>query len=324
MIELLNPLTKLETESSYHMHIHAGVYHITDSSLEIPVMYDRAIEAIETVKDNLQQVVVYYDQSMGDKRRQETEIVNEVDNAIETGQFKMYLQPQVTCEGQLLGGEALVRWFHPEKGMISPAMFIPVLEQSGQIIRMDRVIWEEACKRLKVWKDAGYEKLHISVNISPKDFYYFDLYDTFTGLVEQYEIPPEKLKLEITETVLMTEAKGCLEVLKKLRAYGFVIEIDDFGSGYSSLNTLGEMEVDVLKLDMGFLQKAERDEKSKKILGFVLKLAKSLNLITVTEGVELEEQVSYLRDAGCDVLQGFYYSKPLPVEEFEQKYHITL
>ncbi len=323
IVDLLKPLTKLENESSYHMHIHAGVYHVTDPFMEISVMCDRAIEAIATVKENLQQVVVFYDQSMGDKRRQETEIINEVDNAIETGQFKMFLQPQVTCDGTLLGGEALVRWFHPEKGMIPPAMFIPVLEQSGQIIRMDQIIWEEACKRLKAWKDAGYENLHISVNISPKDFYFYDLYRTFTNLVEQYGINPDMLKLEITETVLMTEAKDHLDVLKKLRAYGFTIEIDDFGSGYSSLNTLGEMEVDVLKLDLGFLRKAERDEKSKTILGFVLKLAKSLNLVTVSEGVEQESQVEYLRDAGCDVLQGYYFSKPLPVDEFEQKYGIT-
>ena len=149
------------------------------------------------------------------------------------------------------------------------------------------------------------------------------MYRTFTNLVEQYGINPDMLKLEITETVLMTEAKDHLDVLKKLRAYGFTIEIDDFGSGYSSLNTLGEMEVDVLKLDLGFLRKAERDEKSKTILGFVLKLAKSLNLVTVSEGVEQESQVEYLRDAGCDVLQGYYFSKPLPVDEFEQKYGIT-
>lgn len=164
--------------------------------------------------------------------------------------------------------------------------------------------------------------MHISVNISPKDFYYVDIYKTFTELVEQYDISPEKLKLEITETAVMTNLGKNLYILDKLRDYGFQIEIDDFGSGYSSLNTLKDFKVDVLKLDMGFLRESDHNEKSRIIMKSVIDMAKNLGLTIVAEGVETEEQVGYLTNKGCDIFQGYYFSKPIPVSEFEEKYNV--
>ena len=322
--EICNCVAGMQKDKGLRMHLQVGIYKILDYSEEPSVMCDRAMEAINEIKEDYQENVSYYDNMMRKKLLDENVLVGEIENALIHHQFVMYLQPQISNEGILLGGEALVRWIHPERGLVPPIEFIPVSEKSGQIVKLDMQIWEMACRKLKEWKKAGLTDLHISVNISPKDFYYVNLYDVFTGLVEEYEISPQNLKLEITETTMMTEVKRQTDVLKKLRQYGFQIEIDDFGSGYSSLNTLENIEVDVLKLDMGFLRQSQHNERSKMILKFIITLAKSLGLVTVTEGVETQEQVMELTQVGCDVFQGYYFSKPVPVEEFEKKYSLNV
>lgn len=313
-------LNNLATNSVYRMHMHVGVYEITDSSMEISVMCDRAFVAIERIKDNYQQVIAYYDDGLGKALQNEKTMIGEFESALAEGQFHMYLQPQLSVDQKLLGAEALVRWFHPQRGMVPPGEFISLFEKCSYIHRLDRYVWELACRQLQKWKQEGKEDLHISVNISPKDFYFINIYDTFTELVERYGINPRNLKLEITETALMTELNQQLNLLDKLRAYGFHIEIDDFGSGYSSLNMLKDIAVDVLKLDMGFLRKSEHEEKGRVIMNAIITLSKSLGLSVITEGVETAEQVEYLTGAGCDMFQGYYFAKPMPVTDFEQKY----
>ena len=170
------------------------------------------------------------------------------------GQFCFYLQPQVAVTGKVLGGEALVRWIHPERGLVPPGEFIPVFEKTGYICRLDMNTWELACRKLREWQDNGFTDHYISVNISPKDFYFTDVYKTFTELVERFGIKPEKLHLEITETAIMNDFKKQLVLIQRLREYGFCVEMDDFGSGYSSLNMLKDMCVDTLKVDMEFLR----------------------------------------------------------------------
>lgn len=179
-----------------------------------------------------------------------------------------------------------------------------------------------AAKQLAEWKKSGNEDLYISVNISAKDFYYMDIYEELTSIVEKYDINHLKLKLEITETALMTEMQNQLSLLKRLRDYGFLIEIDDFGSGYSSLNMLKNIDVDVVKIDMGFLSNtnSERMERSELILDFIISMIKKLGMEIVTEGVETKEQVDNLTEMGSDIFQGYYFSKPITVEEFEKKY----
>jgi EAL domain-containing protein (putative c-di-GMP-specific phosphodiesterase class I) len=177
-----------------------------------------------------------------------------------------------------------------------------------------------AARKLREWKENGHEDLHISVNISAKDFYYLDIYKCFTELVEKYDIAPQKLKLEITETAIMMDLEKQLVLLGKLQDYGFFVEIDDFGSGYSSLNMLKDICADVLKIDMGFLRETENRERTRIILQMIIDLAKKLNMIVVTEGVETKEQVEYLTEAGCDVMQGYYFSRPIAVEDFEKQY----
>lgn len=313
-------LNNLATNSVYRMHMHVGVYEISDPSMEISVMCDRAFVAIDRIKDNYQQVIAYYDDGLGRALQNEKTMIGEFECALAEGQFQMYLQPQISVDRKLLGAEALVRWFHPLRGMVPPGEFISLFEKCSYIHRLDRYVWELACRQLQKWKQEGREDMHISVNISPKDFYFINIYDTFTELVERYEIDPRNLKLEITETALMTELNQQLNLLDKLRAYGFHIEIDDFGSGYSSLNMLKDIAVDVLKLDMGFLRKSEHEEKGRVIMNAIITLSKRLGLSVITEGVETAEQVEYLTGAGCDMFQGYYFAKPMPVADFEQKY----
>lgn len=320
MLEYVKMISKESDTAVYHLHIQLGVYLIADPTKDISVMCDYARIAIGLIKTDYQKFVSYYDEALSNELQKEKKLLSNFDEAIETNQFQMYLQPQISANGRLLGAEALVRWLNPVKGLIPPGDFIPLFEQTGYIHRLDQYIWELACKKLREWRDRGRDDLHISVNISVKDFYYIDLYETFTRLVEKYDIPPKNLKLEITESILMTDTHNQLKLLDRLREYGFEIEIDDFGSGYSSLNTLKDANVDVLKLDMGFLSKTEHTTRGRIIMNSIISMSKELGLSVITEGVELEEHVEFLKTAGCDIFQGYYFDKPIPVEEFEKKY----
>ena len=234
----------------------------------------------------------------------------------------MYLQPQVDSSGNLYGAEALVRWQHPERGLLSPAIFIDVLEKTGFIYKLDRYMWDKAAKKLGEWKKEGKDQYHISVNISTKDFYLVDVYETFVGLVDKYDIDPVNLNIEITETTLMSDLDKNMGIIRRLQNYGFNIEIDDFGSGYSSLNMLKDISADVLKIDMGFLRASENEAKGLDILESIITLAGKLGMKVITEGVETKKQLYMLAEMGCDMYQGYYFSKPIPVDEFEKKYNI--
>lgn len=307
----------------FRIHLHFGVYKISNPHMQVSVMCDRARLAIEMIKTSYQDIISYYDQNLREKYLNEQRLTDDFDDALVTGQFRMYLQPQISAEnGQMLGAEALVRWVHPERGLIPPDEFISIFERTGLISRLDMYIWECACKKLSQWKKSGRDNCHISVNISPKDFFLTDVYDVFTGLVKKYNIQPKRLKLEITETAIMTDLKKQLDLIDRLREYGFTVEIDDFGSGYSSLNTLKDMNVDTLKIDMGFLRKTENRERSQTILRMIITLSKHLGMEVITEGVETKEQVEFLTEFGCDIFQGYYFAKPMAVEDFEGKYFV--
>ncbi len=299
---------------------YVGVYEIDDRSLPASVMCDRARMAINSIKGSFHNRVAYYNSTLRDSILHEQELITNLDYAIETGQIKMYLQPQMSKEGVMLGAEALVRWEHPEKGMIMPGDFIPAFEKNGLISEVDKHIWELACKQLRKWKDAGFSELYISVNISPRDFYFLNIYQVFTDLVKQYEIDPKNLKLEITESAVAMDVKRQIELIDRLREYGFIVEMDDFGSGYSSLNMLKDIHVDILKLDMVFLRESKDEERSKTILQMIINLSKQLGMPVISEGVETKEQVQYLAKSGCDMFQGYYFAKPMSVTAFENLY----
>ncbi len=307
-------------EDVFKVQMHFGVYEVKDRELSVSVMCDRANFAIHTIKDSYQSVVAYYNEKLRDSFLSEQKMISEFEAALGSGQFIAYIQPQISAEGHIRGGEALVRWLHPSEGMVSPGKFIGTFETTGLISRLDSYMWELACIQLCKWRSKGLTDNYLSVNISKKDFFLMDVYGTLTSLIEKYSLDPKCLHLEITETAIMNIPEEQQHLISQLRDYGFIVEIDDFGSGYSSLNTLKDLYVDVLKIDMGFLEKTENTERSMKILRMIIELAKSLNMAVITEGVETDEQVRFLRECGCDVFQGYFFAKPMEIADFEEKY----
>ena len=310
----------VEKDIEYPIRLYLGVYEIVQKDLPVSGMCDRAKMAIATIKGNYQKRLAYYDEKLRQSVLNEQEIMGELDDAIASGQFHIYLQAQVNGQGESHGAEALVRWIHPKKGYLPPSAFIDILEKNGAIVRLDRYIWELACQKLREWTDEGREDMYLSVNISPKDFYFIDIYETFTSLVEQYGINPGRLHLEITETSVMTDVQQRIKIIERLQAYGFIVEMDDFGSGYSSLNMLKEIHVNVLKVDMVFLRKTTEMERSRKILRTIIALAQELGMETIVEGVETSEQLEFLKSISCDIFQGYYFAKPMEVSQFEEIY----
>lgn len=308
------------TGNSFHLHTYMGVYEIRDRDEAVRVMVDKANIAADTIKNDFDCCVAYYDGHLLEISIEQRRLLGEFEPALQKDEFAMYLQPQVNCDGVAKGAEALVRWVHPSKGILTPYAFIDILENAGLIYKLDLYIWEKAAQKLAEWKEKGYGSYHISVNISTKDFYIIDIYETFTGLISKYDIPASKLHLEITETTLMTDFEKNMNIIHKLQDVGFRVEIDDFGSGYSSLNMLKDISADVLKIDMGFLRESENEVKGQDILESIITLASKIGMDVITEGVETKKQLDMLTMMGCHEFQGYYFSKPVPVSEFEEKY----
>ncbi len=303
--------------SIYRLQFQIGIYEIKNIHLPIYEMLDRARMAVESIVDNNELSIAYYSEDMLSNTLHENEIINNFSKALNNQEFHIFLQPQVDKEGKVIGGEALARWIHPQKGIIPPGMFIGVLENANLIYKLDRYVWELAAKQLSLWQGTDKEKFSISVNISPKDLQFLDIGIVFSELVEKYNIDPSKLNLEITETAVAANIGRCIEIMKELREKGFLIEMDDFGSGYSSLNLLKDIELDVLKIDMKFLSSTGDKKKADIILEHIITMAQRLNMIVIAEGVETREQMKMLTDMGCDLFQGYYFSKPVDVEAFE-------
>ena len=300
-----------------HILMHMGIYRIIDPSIDVSIMFDRAHLALTTIKNEYNMHIAIYDDNMRNQLLWDQKISTELEGAIENRQIVPYLQPIVDNKGSIIGAEALVRWIHPEEGFLPPFKFIPVFEKNGMIAQVDKYIWRSACKIISSWK-GDKANLFISVNISPKDFYFMDVYAEIKALVEEFKIEPSRLRIEITETVMMTEAESRMAILSKFRESGFIVEMDDFGSGYSSLNQLKDMPLDVLKIDMKFLSKAEDNHRAETILRNVLRLSSDLGLFSLTEGVETEDQYKRLNEMGCNLFQGYYFAKPMAVADFEK------
>lgn len=308
-----------ERDYALTVHFAFGIYNIVDRTLSVEEMCDRATMAVETIRDNHKQVIAYYDEEIRKKHLHAAMSVSELGKALKEGEFQLYLQPQIdTFANKLIGGEALVRWFSPKKGMIPPSEFIQAFEDNGMIADLDCYVWELACKQLKKWENEGYGDRTISVNISAKDFYLADVYKSITSLVNKYNLNPKHLKLEITETAFVLNVKEQMNLVERLQAAGFIVEIDDFGSGYSSLNSLKDIRADVLKLDMKFFEKCSEPERAEKIIESSVDLAHNLKMPVIAEGVEEAEQVEMLKRIGCRIIQGYFYSKPLPIPEYEE------
>lgn len=320
IITQISKLKDMFNKSNYHMHIYIGVYEVVDINEAVGTMCDKALISIENIKGDYHRIISYYDWKLLDHELQKRQLVGEFEKAVSDEQFCIYLQPQTDQYGKCYGSEALVRWKHPERGLIMPGYFIELLEEAGLIYRLDEFVWELAVRQLKKWKDAGRDDLYISVNISARDFYYIDVYTVITGLVNKYGVSPSALRLELTETALASDLAEIMDLLARLKNKGFIIEIDDFGSGYSSLNMLKDICADVVKIDREFLRETENTKRSRDILEVIISLSKKMNMAVVAEGVETLSQVNMLADMGCEIFQGYYFSKPISVEEFEKKY----
>lgn len=301
----------------FDIMISIGIYEVTDHSLSVDVMCDRAHLAQKTIKGNYIRRSAYFDEKMHESIINDQMITSMMNTALAEKQFIVYYQPKYNIStGAISGAEALVRWIHPEKGMIYPGMFIPVFERNGFIMKLDEYVWEEVCIFIRRSLDAGKRVLPISVNISKVNLYNPKLCETIIGLVEKYNIPTPLFQLELTESAF-TDNKFVLDnVMKQLKAYGFTVMMDDFGSGYSSLNMLKEIPVDVLKIDLRFLSGEGDSIKGGKILSSVITMAKWLDMHVITEGIETVEQLSFLRSVGCEDGQGFYFARPIPEADY--------
>ncbi len=294
-----------------------GVAVADDRTLHTRRHGDNASIARQAIKGSAMENIGFFDSSMRAGIRHKQMIEEDMQKALLNGEFKMFLQPKYSIStGRIIGAEALARWFHHEKGMISPADFIPVFEKNGFIRKLDCFIWEEACKKVRELIDLGITPVPVSVNISREYVHTYDIIGKLQELVKKYDIPTSMLELEITETADQT---GVEDIVKAMKAAGFTMLMDDFGSGYSSLNMLKSTPFDVLKIDKGFLEEFMDTERGRKIIEHTISMSRDIGLDIIAEGVETGEQAKFLSRCGCDSAQGFYYSKPLPSEEFNKR-----
>lgn len=277
---------------------------------------DRAALARQSIKENALTYVAFYEEGMKNTILTGKYVEDHMEQALINHEFVMYLQPKYSIQsGRMVGAEALVRWIQPDKGIISPADFIPLFEKNGFVTKMDAYIWEEACKTIRSWIEEGIAPLPISVNVSRIHLNDNHFIEVLNHLVDKYQIPKKYLEIEITETA---ENNGLTEGIRLLKDNGYTLLMDDFGSGYSSLNTLKDTQFDVIKIDRRFLQDFIGSERGQKIVEHTIQMTRSIGLDMVAEGVETKEQAMFLMDCGCDIAQGFYYAKPMAVEDFNQ------
>lgn len=296
-----------------------GIYLVKNRDLSINEMYDKANLASKNCKGNYIQNYFFYTKEMSEEIIKEQHIINNMKNALKNEEFVLYLQPKYELQrNSIAGAEVLVRWITADGRMISPGEFIPVFERNGFILKLDQYVWEKTCQLLAGWRDEGRKIFPVSVNISRVSLYNPKIVDVICGLTEKYNIPPEWLQLELTESAYTGNPKAIKEMMEQLQKKGFSILMDDFGSGYSSLNVLKDIAVDVLKIDMKFLDGSGDDGRSENILASVVRMAKWLNMPVVAEGAERKEQVSFLHSIGCEYVQGFYFARPMPVKEYEK------
>lgn len=303
-----------------NIKIRFGIYPVRDEQESLERCFDHASQACQTIRNNYTSFLACYDQAMNEKELYTERLVNDFDTALKDGQFRVYYQPKYNVTGDvpvLSSAEALVRWFHPELGFVSPGAFIPVFEENGLIQRLDLYVWRQAALQIREWKEKFGMVFPCSVNVSRIDIFDPNLEKNLLQIVEEAGLTTSDLFLEVTESAYTDSSSQITAVVDSLRKKGFRIEMDDFGSGYSSLNMLTELPMDALKLDMKFIRNMTADEKSLKIVELMIDIAGFLQVPVIAEGVETEEQLGLLKKAGCQYIQGYYFSKPVPPEEFE-------
>ena len=307
-------------ETRGRIRLRAGVYPNVDRSLDMERRFDHAKMAADSIRGSFTTTVAMYDDALREKEVFAERLLDDFQDALDRKQFLVYFQPKYDIRPDvpvIYGAEALVRWSHPELGMISPGIFIPLFESNGLIRDLDNYVWRAAAEHLRDWKTRLGTSVPVSVNVSRVDMMDPELPDTLRSLVEENGLDCRDLHLEITESAYTEDAERIVAAVNGLREAGFLLEMDDFGSGYSSLNMITTLPIDLLKVDMMFIRHAFSEGGDTRILKVIVDIARSLSVPMVAEGVETEEQMLALRELGCDIVQGYYFSRPVPANEFE-------
>ncbi len=303
------------------IRLRAGIYQNVDKGISVDERFDHAKLACDRIRGDYTKQINFYSKELNDADLYNERLINDIDDAIANRDLVVFYQPKYGIQSDkpvLRSAEALIRWKHPELGMISPGDFIPLFESNGLIQKLDHYVWAEAASQIRKWKDEFGYTLPVSVNVSRVDIYNPDLEKRLLEILDDNDLTTSELMLEITESAYADDAKGLTDVVNSLRDKGFKIEMDDFGTGYSSLNMITGIPIDVLKIDMKFIRNMNKDEKSLKLVELVMDIARFLNVPAVAEGVEEESQVEKLKEMGCELIQGYYFSKPVPAEEFNR------
>ncbi|ENY8917556.1 TPA: putative bifunctional diguanylate cyclase/phosphodiesterase [Clostridioides difficile] len=293
-----------------------GIYFVEEGEVDIQKAVNKANMARSVAKGkNINYAI--YNEDVRNKLSEESMILDDIKIALVKNQFEVYYQPKFSLvNGEMIGSEALIRWNHPEHGFISPAVFIPIAEKSKLILKIGRFVFERVCTDLSEWKKQGKNIVPVSVNLSRVELYQPDIVKFINKTIQMYNLSSDFIEIEITETVAINELNILKNVLNELRKHGFSISMDDFGTGYSSISCLRDMPIDILKLDKSFLGGIEHDERSRNIAKSIVSLAKSLDLVVIIEGVESKEQAELMKQFGCDLVQGFYFARPMPAKNF--------
>lgn len=309
---------KFPGQAHFNLVVSAGIFIIKNSEMTIDMISDRARLAAQRIKGSYSSSHFFYNDGLRNQIINENEIENEMHGALENGDFKVHIQPKYDFKtGKIAGAEALIRWYHPIKGIILPALFIPIFEKNGFVTKIDMFVLEEICKIQKVWTAENRKPMIISVNQSRLHLYNINYVEELNSIIKKYDVDPGVIELELTESVFSSNMSVVFDITRRLHNIGFRLSIDDFGSGFSSLNMLKDIFVDVVKIDREFFREPSDSLRSKKIISNIIILTKELGIETVAEGVETKEQVDFLTDIGCDLAQGYYYAKPMPMSEFE-------
>jgi len=312
---------KTSEDKPFQISNHYGIYKIKDKSYSIISIGDRALLALQDIRDSKETNFSFYNSVIRETVVYEKELENDMQSALDNKEFLVYLQPKFNLtKNEIIGAEALVRWNHSTKGLIPPMKFIKLFESNGFITKLDLYMFEESCKLLRRWIDSGVKPVPISVNLSKVHIYNQNIAEELYCTVLRYNIPPQLVEIELTESMDFENVALLLATISRLKQFSFTISLDDFGAGYSSLNLLKNIPVDILKIDREFFSQASDEKRGRQVIASIIEMAKHLDMKTVAEGVEYKEQADFLTSINCDYVQGFYFSRPIPVSEFEEKY----
>ena len=316
--KLLEAIYKVEKDINISLRI--GVYPYVDPNIDKTIVLDRVISTADTLINDYTKTIVYYNQDLQAKSLHASELIDAFPKALEDEEFKLYFQPKYDIKGDkpiFASAEVLVRWINPKFGFVSPGEFISLFEDNGLIGQLDAYILKKSAEYMGEWKKKYHIDIPLSINLSRVDIFRPNLVEEIINYVDINNVNRDKYYIEITESAFVENARVVIPVIEKIRNSGFKVEIDDFGSGYSSFNALADLPFDVLKIDMEFIKAMDKNSKVKDIIKMIINLSKMLNAVTVAEGVENKEQYQFLKDNGCDIIQGYYLSKPLPLSDFE-------